>query len=401
MSEWKEIKISDIADVNMQSINKNFKFSTIEYIDTSSVEKGRLVNIQIISTEEAPSRAKRRIKKNDVLISSVRPNLEHYYFVESCKENTVVSTGFVVVSPKKATYPYFLYCLLTTDKYTQYLTQVANSHTSTYPSFNPDIIYDSSFVIPDYPEQKQIADVLSCLDDKIDNLRRQNETLEAIAQTLFKHWFIDFEFPDADGKPYKSSGGGMWRSAIGDIPEGWHVGKLGEIIVNYDKSRIPLASNERQERQGKYPYYGAASIMDYVDDYIFDGLYILMGEDGTVIDKNGHPILQYVFGKFWANNHAHVLRGKGLYSTNFVYLFLKRTKINNIITGAVQPKINQANMNGISLVIPNIESIKHFELIINPIFKKKITNISQIQTLTKTREALLPKLMSGQLRIEE
>lgn len=263
--------------------------------------------------------------------------------------------------------------------------------------------------LPPLLEQKRIADVLTCLDRKIENLRRQNETLEAIAQTLFKHWFIDFEFPfdfaqgkpNADGKPYKSSGGEMVDSAIGDIPEGWRVGKLGEIIVNYDKKRIPLASNERQERQGKYPYYGATSIMDYVDDYIFDGLYILMGEDGTVIDENGHPILQYVFGKFWVNNHAHVLQGKGLYPTNFVYLFLKRTKINNIITGAVQPKINQANMNGISLVIPNIESIKHFELIINPIFKKKITNISQIQTLTKTRDAVLPKLMSGQLRVKE
>ena len=122
--------------------------------------------------------------------------------------------------------------MLTTEQYTQYLTQVANSHTSTYPSFNPEVIENSILSIPDYPEQKQIADVLYCLDVKIENLRRQNETLEQIARSLFKHWFIDFEFPNAIGKPYKSSGGAMFASELGDIPEGWKVGKLGDIGKN-------------------------------------------------------------------------------------------------------------------------------------------------------------------------
>jgi len=92
--------------------------------------------------------------------------------------------------------------------------------------------------LPSISEQKRIADVLSCLDAKIENLRRQNETLENIAQTLFKHWFIDFEFPfdfaqgkpNADGKPYKSSGGVMVASELGDIPEGWHVGQFEDFI---------------------------------------------------------------------------------------------------------------------------------------------------------------------------
>ena len=89
-------------------------------------------------------------------------------------------------------------------------------------------------LLPPLPEQKKIAAVLSCLDRKIENLRKQNETLEAIAQTLFKHWFIDFEFPNADGKPYKSSGGAMEPSEIGDIPSGWRVGNLRDItkVIN-------------------------------------------------------------------------------------------------------------------------------------------------------------------------
>ena len=84
-------------------------------------------------------------------------------------------------------------------------------------------------ILPSNPEQSAIAFILKNLDDKIENLRRQNETLEQIAQTLFKHWFIDFEFPNADGKPYKSSGGAMFASELGDIPEGWAIKPLDEI----------------------------------------------------------------------------------------------------------------------------------------------------------------------------
>jgi len=103
---------------------------------------------------------------------------------------------------------------------------------------------------PPIEEQKAIADVLSCLDGKIENLRRQNETLEAIAQTLFKHWFMDFEFPNEDGKPYKSSGGAMIPSELGEIPEGWRVGTLGEV-VDINKNSI----------NQKYSH----SIIEYVD----------------------------------------------------------------------------------------------------------------------------------------
>lgn len=269
------------------------------------------------------------------------------------------------------------------------------------PLINQSILYQVEIPLLLLEEQKQIATVLSCLDRKISNLRKQNETLESIAQTLFKHWFVDFEFPNEDGKPYKSSGGAMVRSDLGNIPVGWTLGKLGDVIVNYDRKRIPLSSSERETRKGSYPYYGATSIMDYVDDYIFDGTYVLMGEDGTVIDSKGFPILQYVFGKFWVNNHAHVLQGKHSYSTNFVYLILKRTNINNLVTGAVQLKINQANMNSIDLVIPDSRILLELNIIMSPIFERLKLNTKQIQTLTQTRDRLLPKLMSGQLRIPE
>ena len=116
----------------------------------------------------------------------------------------------------------FLFYFLLSDLF---LTQAISFQDRTgIPKINREQLGVTLLLNPSLPEQKRIANILSCLDTKIDNLRRQNETLEEIARSIFKHWFIDFEFPNADGKPYKSSGGAMVRSELGDIPEGWQVG---------------------------------------------------------------------------------------------------------------------------------------------------------------------------------
>ena len=113
------------------------------------------------------------------------------------------------------------------------------------------------------------------------------------------------------------------------MPAGWRIGSVGEIIEIHDSKRVPLSGAERAKMEKKtYPYYGAAALMDYVDDYIFDGKYLLLGEDGTVVDNAGYPILQYVWGQFWVNNHAHILTGKlgfnveSLYTVSYTHLAL-------------------------------------------------------------------------------
>ena len=252
----------------------------------------------------------------------------------------------------------------------------------------------------DIIKQREIAEKIKLLDSKISLLRQHNETLEELAQTLFKRWFVEFEFPDKNGKPYKSSGGEMIDSELGEIPEGWRVGKLSEIMLNHDNKRIPLSSNERLNRKGKYPYHGATSIMDYIDDFLFDGRYVLLGEDGSVVNDEGLPILQFVDGKFWVNNHAHVLEGKGVFSTNYLYLLLRKKNINHIVTGAVQLKINQGNLNGISVLIGKNDTHDKFNQLINPLFNQYFLNKNEIQSLTKLRDTLLPKLMSGELNIQ-
>ncbi len=233
--------------------------------------------------------------------------------------------------------------------------------------------------IPPLPEQKAIASVLSSLDDKIDLLHRQNKILEAMAETLFRQWFIE----DTAGKT--------------------ELITLGEMIEIHDSKRIPLSKLERDKKKNgsiMYPYYGAAKIMDYVDDYIFDGDYLLLGEDGTVQDENGYPILQRANGKYWVNNHAHVLSAKAPYNNFFLWCLLSKTNIEKAVTGAVQPKINQENLRKLDFVKFDESKVLDFNDITSSMLNKLNTNNLQIQTLENLRDTLLPKLMSGEVRVQ-
>lgn len=127
--------------------------------------------------------------------------------------------------------------------------------------------------------------------------------------------------------------------------------KVGELVVNFDRKRKPLSGRQREKMKGVYPYYGAACIFDYINDYIFDGEYILLGEDGTVINSDGTPVLQRISGKTWVNNHAHVLRNSEIIDFDYLYYVLKNTNFSGAVTGAVQPKISQANMNAVEVEI--------------------------------------------------
>ena len=231
--------------------------------------------------------------------------------------------------------------------------------------------------LPPLAEQKRIADILGALDDKIELNRRINDNLEEQAKALFKSWFVDNQEPT------------------------WEKKTLADIVNIWDSMRKPLSATERDKMQKIYPYYGATSLMDYVDNYLFDGIYLLMGEDGTVVDDKGFPILQYVYGKFWVNNHAHVLTGANGFSTECIYILLSTTNVKSIVTGAVQPKINQANLKNIPIVIPPEDVLSDYKAIIHPLFAKIRNNSMEIHRLTIIHDTLLPKLMSGELSVEE
>lgn len=171
--------------------------------------------------------------------------------------------------------------------------------------------------------------------------------------------------------------------------------RFGDIVALEDSKRIPLNSRDREARKGPYPYYGATSIMDYVDDFLFDEIRVLLGEDGTVVNSEGKPILQYVWGKYWVNNHAHILASSGEYSLEAIYVALKRTAINQIVTGAVQMKISQRNLKSLELEMPSSEELGYLQ----DLFAAYRSNQDENTKLAALRDALLPRLMSGEIDV--
>jgi len=198
-------------------------------------------------------------------------------------------------------------------------------------------------------------------------------------------------FPDA-----------LVESELGEIPEGWNVKTFGEVSQCFDSKRIPLSKKKREEKKpGNIPYYGATSIMDYVNEWIFDDIYLLLGEDGSVIKEDGTPFIQYIWGKAWVNNHAHVLQGRNGVSTEQLMLFIQSQNIAAFITGAVQLKLNQGNMNSIPFIDAGEDLNAAFYNLFKSSYEKIRTTIEENQNLTELRDVLLPKLLTSALQIEQ
>ena len=242
--------------------------------------------------------------------------------------------------------------------------------------------------------QRKIAAVLSAYDDLIENNTRRIKILEDMAQTLYQEWFVHFRFPGHENVP-------MVESPLGPIPQGWEVKNFGEVSINFDRQRKPLSGQVRSTMQGEYPYYGAAKILDHINDYLFDGRYLLIGEDGSVVTEDGKPVLQLVTGKFWVNNHTHVVQGKSPISTNFLYLFMSNISISGYVTGTAQPKINQQNLNRIPIISPPQSLLEKFNQMIEPSFDNIVALNLKNANLRQTRDLLLRKLISGEIDVSE
>ena len=277
--------------------------------------------------------------------------------------------------------PRYLSYFFLTKKHQAYMMS-ACSHGTTMASLNQGILEQIVFPLPPIEVQDRIVSILLSLDKKRDLNQQINDNLLQQAMALFRN-FLPYSVDD-------------------QLPDGWKVGTVGDVVEIHDYKRIPLSGAQRAKMTKRtYPYYGAASLMDYVDEYIFDGKYLLLGEDGTVVDDSGYPILQYVWGQFWVNNHAHILTGQEGFTVESLLLLFKHTPVKSIVTGAVQPKISQANLKSIPVVIPPLKEMNAFNLTVQPLFDQIRQNDDQNKVLASLRDSLLPKLMSGELDVSE
>lgn len=383
MSEWREYKLGEVYEFSSglskgsDQFGYGFEFLSFKDVFNNFFLPKKLSGL-VNSTEK--ERLSCSIKKGDVFLTRTSETQEELGMSSVALKDYPNATfnGFTKrLRPKGevSIIPEYVGYFFRSPKFRDTVTSMASI--TTRASLNNSMLSDLKIVLPDVEVQKSIGNTLKSLDDKIDLLHRQNATLEAMAETLFRQWFVE------------------------EAKEEWEEGKLEEVIEIFDHIRIPLSKMERdKKKEGTlYPYYGAAQVMDYINDFIFDGEYILLGEDGTVRTPEGYPVLQYAVGKFWVNNHAHVIQAKYPFNNFFIWNYLSKKNIDEIITGAVQPKINQGNLKSFDFPRFPKDLVAQFNRQTEPLFKKINQNKLQVHTLTTLRDSLLPKLMSGEIRV--
>ena len=269
--------------------------------------------------------------------------------------------------------------------------------------------------VPDIENQKEIAKTLSSLDQKITLLRQQNQDLEELAQTLFKRWFVEFEFPNENGEPYKSSGGKMVESELGEIPEGWRVGVLSDI-ADITIGRTPprkepqwFSSNKEDVKWISIKDMGESGVfITNTSEYLTRDA--VQNFRVPVIPKNT-TILSFkltvgrvaITTEDMLSNEAiaHIHMNKNYDCFQFSYLLLKSynyDKLGN--TSSIATAVNSNSIKNMEVLIPTSENVKSFDNHTVSIFNKLRNNTEEIQTLTQLRDTLLPKLMSGELNIK-
>lgn len=405
-------KLGEIADILISNVDKKTKeneypVKLCNFVDVyynwsiSSYHYQNLMN----ATATKQEIDKFSIREGDVAItkdSETRDDIGVSTYISESLKNTLLGYHCVLIRPNKnVILGKYLNIVLHSSYAQKYFEANAGGSGQRY-TLKDTIIKDMLIPIPSIEEQEQLGNLANSIDKKISNNNKINAELESLAKTIYDYWFLQFEFPNEEGKPYKSSGGKMvWNEELKrEIPEGWKAVTLGSITNCLDSQRVPLSSSQREEIKGTIPYYGATGVMGYVNQEIFNGDYVLVAEDGSVMDQYGHPIIQRITGKTWVNNHAHVLKPLANISCKLLMMMLKDIWVVKIKTGSIQMKINQENLNNVKLLeIP--EDLKES-------INKKLEYMDSLQLkiqkenneLSSLRDFLLPMLMNGQVQFK-
>ena len=425
-TNWQEYTIDDLIENIIDNRGKTPPPATSGYklIETYQVSVDKIFPMYDDTQQKYVSEATYKTwfrsghpQQDDILFTTVGEKVPQFCLVD--KTLICIAQNLIALRVnKKIVNPLYLLNYFRQEKF---IKQVKNILlTTAQPSVKVPHLLALRIYLPSTDYQDKISHLLSCLDNKIDNLRRQNETLEEIAQTLFKHWFIDFEFPNDDGKPYKSSDGAMVASELGDIPEGWRVGKLGEVADITSSKRI----FQSEYQDSGVPFYRSKEIIELsLGQSISTELYISLEKFNEIKEKFSIPQegdilltsvgtigISYIVRKndffyFKDGNLTWIKNFRNGFNGILIYFWLKdeltqqQIKVSTI--GSTQKALTIQALNNLTLIIYNPLILSKLIPFFVSIYQKFEHNTNQIQTLTKTRDALLPKLMSGQIRIKE
>ncbi len=387
-SEWKEVKLGDLVN----SISERFDFDKekLVLINTSDVLDGYVLNHIYVENKNIKGQFKKSFKKGDILYSEIRPKNRRFAYIDFNSENYVASTKLMVLRNKGLFIDNdYLFQILKSDEVINQLQNLAETRSGTFPQITYSELSIIKIMLPPLKEQKAIAHILSTLDEKIETNNQINKNLEEMAQEIFKHWFVDFEFPNENGEPYKSSGGEMVESELGMIPKGWEVGKL-EGMINITSGKRPNNKSDFKSELSKIPLIGASKIMGYSDVYNFDEPVLIIGRVGT------HGVVQRFNEKIWASDNTLVIRTE-VYE--YIYQILNQIDYTSLNVGSTQPLITQTDIKNLSIVFPKLDVLGDYEKLIGDLFNLHRNSILENEKLKKLRDTLLPKLMSGEIRV--
>ncbi len=396
MNEWKTYKFGDLADLRKEQVNSNGAEQL--YIGLEHIEQKTLRLNGIGSSNDVISN-KFKFYAGDVLYGRLRPYFRKVFMP---KFDGVCSTEIFVLKNKKIIDKSFLYYLVASEEFTN----IANSGSSGthMPRADWRQLVKSEWSIPsDIEIQTQIAQILTSLDDKIELNLQMNQTLEAMAQAIFKEWFVDFNFPGFHGE------------FVDGLPKGWRIGKLKEIVcfIVDNRGKTPITISEEE---GNYPLIEVNSLINsqvvtqqhlakkFVDEEAYntwfrkghpqkgDVLFSTVGSIGSV---------SLVFDeKFCIAQNIIALRS--IFKGYFLFFTLKHLKqtLLSLDISSVQPSIKVPHLLNSEILIPDYNTVKSYEESILPLIDKINENSIQIQTLTQTRDSLLPRLMSGKIEVK-
>jgi type I restriction enzyme S subunit len=290
-----------------------------------------------------------------------------------------------LICNKNKVNPEYLYYYFLKDK--ENLKQLGGGG-SVYTNISKNKLENYHVELPDLETQTKIADILSAFDEKIELNNKINDNLEELAQAIFKHWFVDFEFPNEEGKPYKSSGGKMVDSEMGKIPEGWEVeGISGIADINYGKG-LP----KKDQKEEGFPVYGANGIMGYYDEYNFKEPKIIVGCRGVV----GNVSL--TLPNSFVTNNSLIIDPKKADLKEYLLKYLQYQNLQSVVSGSAQPQITITNMKTLKIIIPNERLVKKFSLAIKRINRLINEKYFENKKLSSMRDLLLPKLINGKIK---
>ena len=392
MSEWQEVRLGTIV----ASVSETFKFTDkqVVFLNTSDILADKFLHADLSDPKKLPGQAKKRIKKGDLLFSEIRPANKRYALVNFDADDYVVSTKLMVLRSKGNIDPTYLKLFLTSEETLDYLQMIAEDRSGTFPQITFDILDRMELMVPPLPEQKAIASVLSSLDDKIDLLHRQNTTLERMAETLFRQWFVE------------------------DAQEDWEEKPLDKLVTITSSKRVFYS----EYVTSGVPFYRSKEIIELHNSGSTNSeLFITESRFNEINDKFGAPqesdILLTSVGtlgipyKVKKSDRFYFKDGNLTWFKDFtgvpsviIYCWLKsnigKEQLDSITIGSTQAALTISGLKQIVFKLPPKDVIKMAEEKLTAVYSKIEGNQKQIFTLEKLRDNLLPKLMSGEIRVE-